>query len=433
MKTMNICIAGLGNVGSNLINTLTKNKELMSNKSSLIFNIQGISAKNFNKKRNFNLNDFKWVDNPMDLLKIKNCSVLIELIGEEKGISYELIKKALENKINVITANKALLAKNGTELFHIAEKNNVLLLFEAAVAAGIPIIKTIKNNIFLNRIKKISGILNGTTNYILTTMFEKNLTFSEALSIAKSKGYTSDNEAKLDIGGVDSAHKLTLLASLCYGSEINFKNNDIHGIYNITISDIINADKLGYKIKLISESYINNEDIYCVTGPKLINKNNPLANVDGVLNAVKIETDLLESLFLEGEGAGGLPTASSIISDLHEISSNTNIPSLGFNTNNLFNFKRMNYLDYESCFYLSIITKDMPGVLSQITKYFNELNISIEKILQVPENKNKDKLIPIIIFTHKAKKNNLIKVIKKIENLDFVLDKIVTIPIEKDY
>ena len=408
MKELNICIAGLGNVGSSLISTIEESCNFIDIKTSIKINILGISAKSKNKKRSFNLSNYSWHDDPFDLLKTKDCNVFIELIGEEKGISFDLIKKALENRINVITANKALLAKNGLELFQIAEKNNVFLLFEAAVAGGIPIIKTIKNNIFLNKFKKISGILNGTTNYILTTMLNENLRFDDALSIAKSKGYTSDAESELDIGGLDSTHKLTLLASICFGSQINFDNSNIVGLSNIDINDLTNANKLGYKIKLISEAFIVDNKINLVTEPKLINKKEPLANVDGVLNAINIETDQLKSLFIVGEGAGGRATASSVLSDLYEISSNTNILSLGYKVDKLTKFNKINELEISSPYYISIRTKDFTGVLSKITGYFKDFNISIEKILQIPDD-NKNISIPIIIFTHAIKKDKILK------------------------
>lgn len=432
MNKLNICIAGLGNVGSHVIKTLIESNNFISSKASVSFKIKGISAKTKNKKRIFDIGNYDWYDNPLDLLNIKDCDVIIELIGEEKGISFELVKTALEKKINVVTANKSLLAKHGNELFKIAEMNGVLLLFEAAVAGGIPIIKTLKNNLFLNKIKKISGILNGTTNYILTSMLKDKLSFNKVLSIAQSKGYTSESEAELDIGGLDSAHKLTLLATLCFGSEINFENNEVVGISGIDINDLINANSLGFKIKLISEARLINNKIYCVTGPKLINKNNPLANVDDVLNAVKLETDQLKTFFLEGEGAGGNPTASSVISDLYEISSNSNILSLGYKTNNLINFDKFDYLALESSYYLRIMTKDIAGVLSMITGYFKESNVSIEKILQLPDKNNKDYPIPIIITTHEIVKEKLIKAISQIEKQDFVLAKIIIIPIEKN-
>jgi len=432
MNQLNICIAGLGNVGSNLISTIEKNKDFIASKASFLINIKGISAKNPNKKRIFKLKNYKWFHNPLDLLTINDCNVLIELIGDEKGISYNLVKKSLEKKINVITANKALLAKNGSELFRLAEKNNVLLLYEAAVAGGIPIIRTLKQNIFLHNIKRISGILNGTTNYILTTMFNKNKSFDEVLEIAKDKGYTTTNEAELDIGGLDSAHKLTLLTTLCFGSVINYNNNNVTGLANIETFDLINAYKLGYKIKLISEASLINNQIYCVTEPKLISINNPLANVDGVLNAIYLETDQLESLFLEGEGAGGKATASSVISDLYEIASNTNIKSLGYSNKKLINFKKLDISAIKSLYYLRIMTKDIAGVLSKITSYFKNFNISIEKILQLPDTSNKEKPIPIIITTHEVQKKILMKVINKIEKQKFVLAKITIIQIDKN-
>ena len=431
MNVLNICIAGLGTVGSSVVNTINQNHELIKNKASLSINILGISSKNRLKKRSFNINSYEWYDNPLDLVNIGNCNVLIELIGHEKGISFELIKRALNNKIHVVTANKSLLAKHGEELFEIAENNNVLLLYEAAVAGGIPIIKTIKNSIFLNNILKVSGILNGTTNYILTKMESENLSFDKALEDAQSKGY-AELDPTSDIEGLDAAYKLTILSSICFGSEINFKNNEITGIKKIKIDDIINAKKLGYRIKLISEASIIKNEISCVTEPKLIKINNPLASVSGVLNAVQIQTDQLENLFLEGEGAGGKATASSIISDLYEILLNSNIPSLGYKISTLKHIKKHDILDIERSYYVRIMTKDIAGVLATITSHFNESDISIEKILQVPENIGENLPIPIIIFTHQIKKKLLIQTIRKIENLDFVLDKIIIMNIDKN-
>ena len=229
MKKLNICIAGLGNVGSSVVNLIENNSSYLEKKSHLNLEIIGLSAKNINKERSFDIKKYKWAETPIDLLNINDVKpdILIELIGYEKGISYDLVKSALNQKIHVVTGNKAMLALHGQELFNIAEKNKVSLLFEAAVAGGIPIIKTLKNNIFLNKVKKISGILNGTTNYILTTMEYQNKSFNDVLEDAKQKGFTSDHESKLDIGGYDAAHKLTLLSSIAYGGEIDFNLNEI--------------------------------------------------------------------------------------------------------------------------------------------------------------------------------------------------------------
>jgi len=430
MKNFNICIAGLGNVGSSVVNFIENNSEHLKNKSNLNINIIGLSAKNKNKTRSFEIKNYKWVDHPIELLNINNVKpdILIELMGYEKDISYDLVKSALNQAIHVVTGNKAMLALYGQELFKIAEKNQVSLLFEAAVAGGIPIIKTLKNNIFLNKVKKISGILNGTTNYILTTMELQNKSFKQVLDDAKQKGFTSDHEAKLDIGGYDAAHKLTLLNTIAFGGEVDFNLNEVEGIENITIEDINFVKQLGFRIKLISESFLIDNKIYSSTKPKLIPTNKPLANAQGALNGINIKTDQLANLYLEGEGAGGVPTASSIFSDIFEITNNTNFKSIGYNINELKKYQKFDSSNLESKFYLRIRVKDQPGVLSKITSYLNEFNISVEKILQTPDKKENN--IPILITTHKIKKLELFNSVKKIADLEFVDEKITIITIE---
>ncbi len=429
MNKLNICIAGIGNVGSELIKSIEENKSYYEKKSSFQFNIIGVSAKNKNKNRNVDIKKYRWFDDPIEMSKLNDCNVIVELIGQEKGISYDLIESALNNKKHVVTGNKALIANYGKELFKLAEKNSLALSFEAAVAGGIPIIKTIKNNINLNKISKISGILNGTTNYILSKMEEDNLSFDEVLEIAKEKGFTSDHESKLDIGGYDAAHKLTILSTLGFGSVLNFNNNFIDGISNVKIEDINFAKQLGYRIKLISETSIVNEKIFNFTSPKLIDYSNPLANVGDALNAINIETDHLDNLFLEGQGAGGKPTASSVLSDLYDISQNITFDNLGFKVNDLKEFNKISSDNIVNRYYVRIMTEDKPGVLSSITNLFSDTGISVEKILQLPENVKLDKPIPIIITTHKIQKEILTNVINKLEKLKFVKEKITLLPI----
>ena len=429
MKTLNICIAGLGNVGSALVESIEKNKIFFENKKSLKINILGISAKNKNKQRNINIDNYNWYDDPRELVHLDDCDVFIELIGQEKGISYELIELALNNNKHVVTGNKALIANHGNELFKIAENNSLALSFEAAVAGGIPVIKTIKNDISLNNINKISGILNGTTNYILTKMEEDNLSFEEVLKTAMNKGFTSEQESKLDIGGFDAAHKLTILSTLSFGTKINFNQNYIEGISDIKIEDINFAKKLGFKIKLISESSIIDNQISNFTSPKLVKNNSPLANVGDALNAINIETNHLDNLFLEGQGAGGKPTASSVLSDLYEISQKKNFDNLGFKTNKLVDYKKYNYANIINSYYLRIMAEDKSGVLSSITNNFTASGISVEKILQLPDNISQDMPIPIIITTHKIKKKTLSNVINKLEKLQFVKEQITVLPI----
>tara|TARA_A100001011_G_scaffold390681_2_gene474628 strand:- start:4088 stop:5386 length:1299 start_codon:yes stop_codon:yes gene_type:complete len=429
MKKLNIGIAGLGNVGSALIKSIEENNNYFKKKTSFEIEIVAVSAKSKNKKRNIDINKYKWFDDPIDIAELHYCDVIVELIGQEKGISYNLIENALKNNKHVVTGNKALIANHGKNLFNLAEINSLALSFEAAVAGGIPIIKTIKNDISFNKINKISGILNGTTNFILTKMEEDNLSFDYVLKIAKDMGFTSDHESKLDIGGYDAAHKLTILSTLAFGSNLNFEQNYIEGIADIKIEDINFAKKLGYRIKLISESSIIENQIFNFTSPKLVSFENPLSNVGEALNAINIETNHLDNLFLEGQGAGGKPTTSSILSDLYDIAQNEKFDNLGFKLANLKNFEKYNSNNIINSYYLRIMTDDKPGVLSSITNNFSDSGISVEKILQLPEMLNNNSPIPIIITTHKIKKEKLGNAINKIEKLDFVKEKITVLPI----
>jgi len=428
MKEVKLAIVGLGTVGSNVVRSIeTKNNEYYS-KTETKFKIIGISAKNKNKKRIIDITKFNWVKDPMDLAEPNRCDVLIELVGEEKGLSYNIIMKALKNKIHVITANKALLANYGNELFQIANLNNVQLLFEGAVGGGIPIINVLKNSIYLNKIKKISGILNGTTNFILSQMEYNNLNFEDALKIASQKGY-AEADPKNDIEGLDSAYKITLLASLCYNIKINHNYSFALGINNIHKQDIKYSKTLGYKIKLISEAYLIENKIFINTLPKLVSKKNPLAHVEGVLNAIHVETDHLKTFFLEGEGAGGQATASSVIADLYEISKNIKNNSINkffFNLIDVSCFKKENIKDP---FYLRFQVKDQPGVLSKITSILTSKNISIQTILQLNEDKA-DNIVPIILTTYDTYEKDLISAIEDISKENFIENKIVKINIQ---
>ena len=430
-KKINIVVAGLGNVGAHVIKSIADINNNLVDKTKIQFNILGISAKDKTKKRIFNVDDYNWVDNPLELLNLSNCDILIELIGEEKGVSYDLIKKALEKNIHVITANKALLSINGKDLFDIADKNKTKLLFEASVGGGIPIIKILKESLFLNKINKISGILNGTTNYILSEMENKNLNFEVILKDAQKNGYAESNPTN-DIEGIDSAHKLSLLTALCFGSKINFQDISCTGISNIDIDDIRNAKKLGYKIKLISESFLINNQITSVVEPKLIKKDSHLANINGVLNAIKIESDHLNPLIIQGEGAGGKATASSIISDIYEIILNISNSSLGVPVKELNSYDNLELTNQSSSFYLRIIAKDITGVLAKITSHLNNEGISIETILQIPDKNISDNKIPIIIVTHTTTKKMLLKALDEIEKLDFVLKKVTVLTIDNN-
>jgi len=429
MKEIKIVVVGLGTVGSNVIKSIENKSYEIFHKTNIKFRIVGISAKNKDKIRIIETSKYKWFDNPLDLLGSIKCDVLIELIGEEKGLSYDLIKKAITNNINVITANKALLAKHGNELFQLADVNNVNILFEAAVAGGIPVIHLLKNSIFLNQIKNISGILNGTTNFILSEMEKNNLNFDQALKIATEKGYAESNPTN-DIAGIDSSYKITLLASLCFGVKINHNYSFFSGVNKFDKEDIKHTKKLGYRIKLISESCLIEDKIFISTSLKLVNINNPLAHVKGVLNAIKIETDHLKSLFIEGEGAGGPATASSVISDLYEIAKGSNHKSIGYLSSTLKEVDSYQSENIKRPYYLRLLVKDQPGVLFKITSILTSKNISIQTILQLTEEKINN-IVPIVLTTYDTLQKNLNEAIDNIGKENFLVNKIVTITIEK--
>ena len=317
MKKLNIAIIGLGNIGSYLFKYLNDNKKILTEKNNSIPLITYVSAKNRNRKRNINIKKNQWLDNYLDATKHKNVDLIIELIGGAEGPAKKLVFNALKNGKHVVTANKALIAKYGDTLAKIAEKNNVNLEFEAAVCGGVPIIRTLKEGLIANKISKIYGIFNGTSNYILSTMDKQNKNFDDVLKNAKKMGYAETNPSA-DLNGDDVASKLKILSSLCFNS---FLNNKIYveGIKDIDKNDIDNANKLGYKIKLLGFAELINGRIYQRVHPALIKKTSYVAGIDGVLNAVIIDGKPIGQTIIQGEGAGPSATTSALISDISSI------------------------------------------------------------------------------------------------------------------
>jgi len=316
-KKMNIAIVGLGNIGSFLYRYLIKNKNQLIKKTNIEPNIIYVSAKNIKKKRSIQIPKRKWLNNYLEAAKIKNVDIVVELIGGAEGAAKKLVFEALKNGKHVVTANKALIAKHGDMLAKMAEKNKVNLEFEAAVCGGVPIIRSLKEGLIANTIDKVHGILNGTSNFILSSMDKDNLTFSDALNKAKKLGYAESNPNS-DLNGEDVASKLKILSSLCFNS---FINNNIHveGIKNIDHVDIINANKLGYKIKLLGVAELKKNKIVQRVNPSLIKKSSYIAGVNGVLNAVIVDGKPVGKNVIQGEGAGPEPTTSALISDISSV------------------------------------------------------------------------------------------------------------------
>ena len=419
MNKLNIAIIGLGNIGSYLFNYLNKNKNILSKKNNCIPNVIFVSAKNKKRKRKIKIKKKLWLKNYLDATKDKNVDLIIELIGGSEGAAKKLVFNALKNKKHVVTANKALIAKYGDKLAEIAEKNKVNLEFEAAVCGGVPIIRSIKEGLIANKINKIFGIFNGTSNYILSSMDKQSKEFDEVLNDAKNLGYAESNPSA-DLNGDDVAAKLKILTSLCFNS---YLNNNIHveGIKNIDKIDIYNANKLGYKIKLLGYSEQINNKIYQRVHPALIKKSSYVASIDGVLNAVIVDGKPVGKNIIQGEGAGPAATTSALVSDISSIlRGNIKFPfSISNKERKRLKFENISKRSFSA--YLRFEVLDKSGVLSNITNIFSNNNVSIKRLIQNP-NKNKG-ISSIIIITHNSKDSSLNKIIKIIGKKSYVKKK----------
>ena len=427
-KKINIAIAGFGNIGSYFYKFLEKNKINISIKTGKIPLVKYICAKNINKKRLIKIPKSKWINNPLNLSLMDDVDIIVELIGGSEGVAKKLVFSALRNKKHVITANKALMAKYGDQLAALAEKNRVNLEYEASVAGGIPIIRSIKEGLIANKINKIYGILNGTTNFILSSMESSRKNFYEVLDNAKKLGFAESNPVS-DLNGNDSAAKLRILSSIAFSKNISKNKILTEGIQNINLTDILYAKKFGYKIKLLSISEIKMNQLIERVHPCLISNDSFLANINGVLNAIVIDAMPVGKSVLQGEGAGAGPTSSALISDLCSILRGNIKYPFGISSKLRTKIIKFNILKHTSSSYLRIEVKDLPGVLSSITKIFAKNRISIKNLLQNPDKKNRK--ATIIIITHKNLEKNYNNLFSNLTKNKFVLKKPTFIRIEK--
>ena len=399
MVDIRVGIIGLGSVGQGVVKILNDNISLIKKKTNAKISIIGVSAKNKNKQREVQIDTYQWYDNPISLAVNEDADIIIELIGGEDGVALDVVENAIRAGKNVITANKALIAKKGNYLLELAEKNGAKLLFEAAIAGSIPIVKTLKESVASNTISAIYGILNGTCNYILTSMEKDGISFDNALQRAQDLGF-AEADPTFDIEGYDAAHKLSILSSMCFGHEIDFDNVKIQGIKAIELDDIRAASDYGYAIRLLGIAKKNKDSrISQVVRPSLLSKESDLAGIEWEKNAVSIKGNYFNELLLSGPGAGRYPTASAIMGDLFDIINNTNYPSLGIPLKSL--SKSSNEMTAESGrFYLRLLLPDISGTMASITNAMAKNGISIDDITQRISKKMKDRnLVPITIIT----------------------------------
>ena len=428
MKKLNIAIIGLGNIGSYLFKYLEDNKKILTEKNNCTPHVTFVSAKNKKKKRNIKIKKNQWLNNYLDATKNKDVDIIIELIGGAEGAAKKLVFNALKNKKHVVTANKALIAKYGDQLAKIAEKNKVNLEYEAAVCGGVPIIRSLKEGLIANKISKIYGIFNGTSNYILTSMDKQNMSFDKVLNNAKKLGYAESNPSD-DLNGNDVSSKLKILSSLCFNTFLNH-NIYVEGIKDIDKNDIDNANKLGYKIKLLGYAELLNNKINQRVHPTLIKKESHLAGINGVLNAIIVSGKPVGQSTIQGEGAGPSATTSALVSDISSIlRGNIKFP-FSLSNKERKKLKSSNIADRVFSAYLRFEVIDKPGVLSSITNIFSKYKVSIKRLIQDPNKEMKSS--SIIIITHSSKDIYLNKIVKHVSKKNYIKKKPKLIRIEED-
>ena len=415
---VNVAVVGLGQVGNYLFNELIVKKKDIELKTGKRVNVVAISAKNINKKRKYKINRKIFYKNPFEIFKKEKVDILFEVIGQSDGVSKKLVETALKNKIHVITPNKALISKHGNNLAKLAEKNNVNLEFEASVAGGIPILRSIKEGLATNKLSKVYGILNGTSNYILSEMENSEQNFVDVLKKAQLLGYAEPGNPKLDLNGFDAFAKVRILSALAFNSKISNKKCLMEGIEKIDLKDIKIANQLDLRIKLLGISELKNNQLFETVHPCLVSKKSYIGNVNGVMNAVILNGKPVGESVLQGEGAGPGPTSSSLLSDLLSILRGNIKKPFGVSVNKLKTLKNYNVNNYVNSLYLRFEVKDKPGVLSQITNRLAKYKISVKRLIQTPDKKNNK--ATIVIVTHKTTElncNSCLSIFKKNKNI----------------
>ena len=431
---MKIGLIGIGTVGGGTYRVLKENVDEILNKTGIEIKITHVADKNLKLAKDTVSDEIIIEEDAFLLLQNNDIDTIVELIGGT-GIALDIVRKALESGKNVVTANKALIAMHGEELIKIANQNNVILAYEAAVAGGIPIIKAIREGLTANKINWVAGILNGTTNYILTEMKENNLSFDTALKQAQDLGF-AEADPTFDIEGVDAAHKITILASIAFGVPINFEAVHVEGISKLSQKDIGYAEELGYRIKLLGIAKSDKSGVEIRVHPTLVPEKRLVANVNGAMNAVLVQGNMVGPTLYYGAGAGSEPTASAVVADIIDIarqtklSDKTLIPTLGFTPDRIQKQKILSIEDISSEFYLRFTMENKAGLLAKITKIFVEHKISINSMVhkEVQENnQNPD----IFLITAKTKESDINAIISEIELLPENIEKIVKIRTEE--
>ncbi len=434
MKPINVGLLGIGTVGGGTWTVLTRNQEEITRRAGRPIRITAVADRNLELARTLTDGQVKLTDDAFSLVKDPDIDIIIELIGGYTT-ARELVLQAIENGKHVVTANKALLAVHGNEIFAAAQKKGVMVAFEAAVAGGIPIIKALREGLSANRIQWIAGIINGTTNFILSEMRDKGLSFNAVLNEAQKLGY-AEADPTFDIEGIDAAHKATLMASIAFGIPIQFDKAHIEGISKLDAVDIKYAEQLGYRIKLLGIAKRQEKGVELRVHPTLIPEKRLIANVEGAMNAVLVWGDAVGATLYYGKGAGAEPTASAVIADLvdvtrlHTADPQHRVPHLAFQPGQMSDLPILPMSAVETAYYLRLRALDKPGVLADVTRILADLNISIDAMMQKEPEEGEDRT-DVVILTHVARECDVDAAITKIEALDSITGKVTRIRMEE--
>ena len=433
VKAVKIGLIGLGTVGSGTLTVLKRNSEEISRRVGREIRIVAAAVGDISKKRDVDTSDIHLTDDMQEIVNHPDIEVVVELVGGE-GAILDAVMSALDNGKHVVTANKALIALHGNEIFAKAREKGLIVAFESAVAGGIPIIKSIREGLSANRIEWLAGIINGTSNYILTEMSESGADFGDVLKDAQALGY-AEADPTFDVEGVDAAHKLTILASIAFGIPLQFDSIYVEGISTITSDDIVYADELGYAIKHIGIARKVDKGIELRVHLTLIPKTRLIANVNGVMNAVLVESDAVGSTLYYGAGAGSEPTASAVVADLVDVvrtittDPENRVPHLAFHNDSLIDFPIVDMSEVETAYYLRMSVTNKPGVMAAITTIFGDSNISIDSVLQKGDTADNDE-VTIIMLTQNTLEGRLVEALQKVEALQPVKGEVIRIRME---
>jgi len=433
VEAVKIGLLGLGTVGGGTVNVLTRNAEEISRRAGRGIEVVHAAARDISVARSCDVSNIRLTENPEDVVSDPEVAIVVELIGGDT-LSRELVMKAIANGKHVVTANKALIAKYGNEIFSAAQKKGVMVAFEAAVAGGIPIIKALREGLSANRIEWLAGIINGTGNFILTEMRDKGRDFADVLADAQRLGY-AEADPTFDVEGVDAGHKLTILASIAFGIPLDFDSVSMEGITKITQRDVTYAEELGYRIKHLGIAKRTETGIEMRVHPTLIPERRLIANVDGVMNAVLVKGDAVGPTLYYGAGAGSEATASAVVADIIDVvrmltsDPDNRVPHLAFQADSISEINILPMSEVETAYYLRMNAADKPGVLAHVTEILANSDISIEAVIQKePENVGSE--AEIIMLTHKVKEINMVSAIEQIEALENITDKVSKIRVE---